>query len=172
MKIKIRNAIVAVLGIIVLVLLACGAKYYILSKFSFPPKDVRLQNMMENYGVSTMDQSLVVNEIDAALQKYSNWDNLFLSNDFKKKFKNRGGIIDDIRHVASISSGINAEYEEDVVVIYAEIKSGLFDNDDSDDITTEYHFRYVLDENGEIDDLVLLSKQDIYTINGELADDI
>ena len=49
-------------------------------------------------------------------------------------------------------------------------KSDIFDTDESDDITTEYYFRYVLNEAGEIDDLILLKKQDVYTINGEPVD--
>ena len=79
--------------------------------------------------------------------------------------------MDDADNITSISSGLDAEYGSDVVIIYAEKKSGIFDMDESDDITTEYYFRYVLNETGEIDDLILLKKRDTYTINGEPVDE-
>ena len=51
--------------------------------------------------------------------------------------------------------------------MYAYKTKSIFDKDDSDDIATEYIFKYILDDNGEIDDLVRIDKFDIYVINGE-----
>ena len=47
----------------------------------------------------------------------------------------------------------------------------VFDIDESDDVTTQYRFKYVLNDAGEIDDLILLKKMDVYTINGEPVDE-
>ncbi len=62
----------------------------------------------------------------------------------------------------------NGDY---VVIIFAEKKHRIFDIDESDDVTTQYRFKYVLNDAGEIDDLILLKKMDVYTINGEPVDE-
>ena len=146
---------------------------YLLNRYSIPSKEERLHNLRVYYGITDLtqlDASAISNDIKAALSKYTNWDNLFLSEHFKEKYKNRKNIIDDVNNIRDIRSGLTLEYGDDVVIIFAEKKSDIFDTDESDDITTEYYFRYVLNEAGEIDDLILLKKQDVYTINGEPVD--
>ena len=146
---------------------------YLLNRYSIPPKEERLYNLRVYMGISDLtelDESDIASDIEAALSKYTNWDNLFLSEHFKKKYKNRKNILDDVSNIADISSGITYWDREPIVIIFAEKKTSLFDTDESDDVTTEYHFRYVLNKEGEIDDLILLKKQDVYTINGEPVD--
>ena len=147
---------------------------HLLNRYSVPPKQDRLNNLKAEYGITDLkelDASLIAGDIDAALSKYTNWDNLFLSEHFKKKYKNRKNILDDTDNIANISSGLDSEYGSDVVIIFAEKKRSIFDMDESDDITTEYYFRYVLNEAGEIDDLILLKKRDTYTMSGEPVDE-
>lgn len=147
---------------------------YLLNIYSVPPKQDRIANLKSEYGITSLnelDPSLIAGDIDAALSNYTNWDNLFLSEHFKEKYKNRRNILDDADNITNISSGLDYKYGDDVVIIFAEKKGSIFDTDESDDITTEYYFRYVLNEAGEIDDLILLKKRDTYTMSGEPVDE-
>ncbi len=138
-------------------------------KYIIPDKKERLQNLKIYSGVDKPNDDIIASDIEVALYEDTNWDNLFLSENFKKKYKDRNEILDDVENIVNISSGTAYEYGDNAVVIYAEKKSDINDTDESDDITTEYYFRYILDEAGEVDDLILLKKQDIYTINGEIV---
>ncbi|MCR5651397.1 MAG: hypothetical protein K6F86_09485 [Lachnospiraceae bacterium] len=142
-----------------------------MNKFSIPDKEERVHNLILSTGENKLSRSGIAHEVRLALSKYTNWDNLYLSENFKKKYKNRKNILEDVNNIADVSSGLDIEYGKDVIIIYAEKKSSIFDFDESDDITTVYYFRYILDEAGEIDDLILLEKYDVYTINGEPLDE-
>ncbi|MBR0148136.1 MAG: hypothetical protein IJM23_02945 [Lachnospiraceae bacterium] len=147
---------------------------YLLNKYSIPDKTERLNNLKKCYGITDlkeMDRSLIVGDIQAALSRYTNWDTLFLSEHFKTKYKNRKNILDDVNNIANIRSGLTNENGDYVVIIFAEKKHRIFDIDESDDVTTQYRFKYVLNDAGEIDDLILLKKMDVYTINGEPVDE-
>ena len=142
----------------------------LLNKYSVPPKEERLNNLEECLGIDDLTElpdSYIANDIEAALSKYSNWDNLFLSENFKKKYKNRKSILENAERIARVTSGISYISGDPVVIIFAENKCSIFDTDESDNITTEYYFKYLLNEKGEIDDLLLLEKRDVYTINGK-----
>ncbi len=146
---------------------------HVLNKYSIPGKEERLYNLRVYSGITDLTQlnaSEISHDIHAALSKYTNWDNLFLSERFKEKYKNRKSFLDDVNSIANITSGLEYENGNYVVVIYAEKKHSIFDTDESDNITTEYYFRYVLNDAGEIDDLILIKKQDVYTIDGEPVD--
>ncbi len=147
---------------------------YILNKYSIPSKEERFYNLRVYSGITDLtqlDASDISHDIHAALSKYTNWDNLFLSENFKEKYKNRRNILDDVNNIADIHSGLDYENGEYIVIIFAEKTAPLFDTDESDNVTTMYYFKYVLNEAGEIDDLILLKKQDVYTINGEPIDE-
>ncbi len=161
-----RIMIIALVTTIVIILILFVGNM-VICKMSVPPKSERLYNMMAYSGKEKMDQSEVADELCIALSKYTNWDNLFLSNNFKTKFKNRKSIIDDARNISTICSWPEYDLGDDVVLVRAEKNSGLFDTDESDDITTEYYFKYILDDAGEIDDLILLEKRDVYTMSGD-----
>lgn len=170
---RIRKAFILSASVLLAGIMLVFVGNYLLNKYSIPTKEKRLSNLKVSCGITDlndMDQSLIAGDICAALSKYTNWDNLFLSENFKKKYKNRRNILDDVNNIANIHSGLEYENGEYIVIIFAEKKHGLFDMDESDDITTEYHFRYILNDSGEIDDLILLKKQDVYTINGEPVD--
>ncbi len=51
------------------------------------------------------------------------------------------------------------------------MRNGIFDRDDTDYITSKYRLKYILDDNGEIDDLVILDRQEISTMTGEPVGD-
>ena len=172
-KNRIKKISVIILAALLVAVIAMVLINHILSKYSVPSKEERIYNLRVYSGITDLtqlDSSYISHDINIALSKYTNWDNLFLSEHFKEKYKNRKNILDDVDNIANIRSGLYYEYGDDVVIISAEKKHGLFDTDESDDITTEYYFKYVLNEAGEIDDLILLKKQDVYTINGEPVD--
>ena len=156
---------IAVIATVVVLLVVFGNVMF--DRYSVPNKDDRRQNLILSSGTSKMSESNIAHEITLALSRHTNWDNLFLSESFKRKYKSRKKLLDDVRHISKVSSGITHQGNDTVVIIFAEKKSGLFDADESDDVTTEYYFKYILDDNGEIDDLILLEKRDVYTINGE-----
>ena len=54
------------------------------AKFSVPPKEERLRNMMYYSDIEGFREEDVDHEITLALSRYTNWDNLFLSDRFKK----------------------------------------------------------------------------------------
>ena len=140
---------------------------FLLDRYSVPDKEERIENLILSTGTDKLSESGIANEISIALSRHTNWDNLFLSDNFKTKYKNRKNILDDTGHISNISSGLTWRDGNPVVLIFARKKTSLFDNDESDDITTEYSFKYTLNENGEIDDLILLEKNDIYTMSGD-----
>ena len=131
---------------------------HILNSYSVPAKEERLNNLISSSGTNKLSKSDIAREICIALSKYTNWDNLFLSEHFKENYNDRNSILEDVDNISDVSSGIPLEYGDDVIVIYAEKKTGFFDSDESDNITTEYYFKYILNETGEIDDLILLKK--------------
>ena len=165
------KAAIITIAVIVAGIVSILAINYALNRFSVPNKDERLQNLIASTEEDRLSRSGIAHEVKLALSKYTNWDNLFLSENFKSKYKNRKNILDDVGSISNIYSGLDIEYGDDVIIIFAERKGGAFDTDESDDITTKYHFRYVLNEAGEIDDLILIKKQDVYTINGEPVDE-
>lgn len=138
----------------------------LLNKLSVPNKEERLRNMQAYCEQDKMRKSDVPGEIEAVLAKFTNWDNLFLSEHFKAKYKNRKNIIDEASRVSKIWCGSSTE-NEDEVIVYAYKAKSLFSSNDSEDIATEYIFKYILDDNGEIDDLIRIDKFDVYVINGE-----
>ena len=143
---------------------------YFLRKHSVLPKEERRQNMLISRGNNKLSSADVAREIEAALSKYTNWDNLFLSENFKEKYKNRRNILEDVNRIGALSCGVSQEYGDDVVLIFAEKKNSIFDRDESDDITTLYYFKYILDDIGEIDDIEIIDKYDVYTIDGMPVD--
>ena len=170
----IRKILPVAIGTLAALMLLTSIWHCILNKFCIPNKEDRLNNLRVGYGITELtqlDESDISSELQAALSKYTNWDNLFLSDNFKTKYKSRKDILEDVKHISAVRGGITYKYGSNAIVIYAEKKPGFFDTDKSDDITTEYYFRYILNDEGEIDDLILLEKRDVYTINGEPVND-
>ena len=135
--------------------------------FGTPSKEECIRNMVVFEGKDHFEEDDVPGEIDAALRPFANWNHLFLSENFKSKFRNRGSIIENPWNIEKVWCFRDSK-NRDVIVINAEHRKSIF-QDETEAITTEYQYRYLLDQNGEIDDLILISKQDIYTFNGELV---
>ena len=163
---KKKKIIISIVIAAAILSLAYAITVLFLNKYSVPDKAERLNNLKIYCGKDKIDKNDVPGEIEAMLSRYTNWDNLFLSNHFKEKYKNRKNVIDDVSRVSKLWCGGSTE-NEDEVIVYAYKTKSIFDKDDSDDIATEYIFKYILDDNGEIDDLVRIDKFDIYVINGE-----
>ena len=164
-----RMLLIVIIALTVVFLIVLGN--FMLDRYSVPDKEERRQNLIISSGTDKMSDSNIAHELTIALSRHTNWDNLFLSDNFKKKYKSRKNLLDDVRHISKVSSGITYQGDDTVIIIFVEKKHGLFDTDESDDITSEYYFKYILDDNGEIDDLILLKKRDVYTINGEPVDE-
>ena len=161
-----RKIIATVISIILFLTLTVILGKHLLNEHSVAPKSERKQNLIDLYGTDRLTDDRIGHEISLAFQKYTNWDNLFLSENFKKKYKNRKSFLDDVWSIEDVYSGIDRIHGENSIAIYAQRKSSIFDTDESDDITTEYCFRYVLNDEGEVEDLILIEKRDVYTIDG------
>lgn len=163
LKMNMKMLVIIVL-LISIVIILCN---YFLNKYSVLNKEERINNMAVYQGKNELNGGDVANEIQSAIAKYTNWDNLFLSVNFKKKFKSKYGIIENVNDYSDFWC-IDSEYEnkKNVIVIYANKKKSIFDKDESDNVTTKYYFEYKLNDKNEIDDLLLLKKMDIYTIDG------
>lgn len=150
---KIIKFIVIILALVILFFLG---KHFIYFNFYIPDKQSRLENLIDDYGSKrNYLNNNAEGEIEAAITPSVNWDNLFLSENFKNKFKNRNGIIDDLSSVENISTGKPSEYlGANVISITILHKKPIF----GDAFDIEYIFRYMLDNNDDIDDLVLLDK--------------
>ena len=72
----------------------------VMNYYSVPSKEVRISNMMRFQEKNCMDENDVANEIGFALEKYTNWDNLFLSEHFKEKYKNTISLLRSTRNIA------------------------------------------------------------------------
>ena len=134
-------------------------------------KEERINNMLVYSGTQVLSNTDYADEIQAALSGKINWDSLFLSDSFKKKFKDRKHILGDVRSIVDVWIGIDYAHDDNEVLVYVEQNDGIFDRDDTDDITSKYRLKYILDDNGEIDDLVILDRQEISTMTGEPVGD-
>lgn len=109
-----------------------------------------------------------------ALQWYSNWDNLFLTNHFKEKFKNCKNLASNINDINFASSFRDNNYLDGKLLIgvYGNKKKSILDvlNPDYIDIDRSYYFDYKVDENGYLDDVELVGHQDFDAETGFLIE--
>ncbi len=78
-------------------------------------------------GKDKMDSQDAADEIRYALEKHAGWDKLFLSDNFKGRFKNRKSILGNIRNVENIDCYSGDQYGlGDVVVITVDYRTPLF----------------------------------------------
>ena len=78
---------IAVIATVVVLLVVFGNVMF--DRYSVPNKDDRRQNLILSSGTSKMSESNIAHEITLALSRHTNWDNLFLSENFKRKYKSR-----------------------------------------------------------------------------------
>lgn len=158
---------ILLLSIIIVAVVGLAIFNYVMNKYSVPSKEERKKNMLAYQEKTEMDANDIADEISYALEKYTNWDNLFLSEKFKSKFKNKKGIIGNTWNIENIDCHSAKPYGMgDVIVITVNYRNGFF-NDETDAVSTEFYYEYGLDANNEIDDLILKDKRNIYTFNGD-----
>ena len=132
--------------------------------------------MIHEYGTSDLEtrkfNMLISGTIDIdpemellhALQWYSNWDHLFLSDNFKNKYKKRQNILNEVDELNSMS--VVAVYGDDsrqkLIGISGLKKRNVFEmlNPDSVEIYRVYNFKYIVDSNGYLDDVELVGYKD------------
>ena len=163
-----KKTIIVVASIIIAIVGCAFLGNYCLNKFSITDKERRIENRLLYLGTAEMDDNDIANEIELVLRKHTNWDNLFLSEHFKDKFKTRKNILDNVNSAGDIWCGaVHENGVNNTVVVLANHKKSIFDRDESDDISSMYRFQYVLNDAGEIDDLILIEKTEVYTIDGQ-----
>ena len=162
----IKKIVIIVLVVIALYIVAKNVFVYIIREYGGYTLEERTYNGMIT-GYTEIDP---FNEFDAALSKYEKWDNLFVTNNFKQKFKNYRGIINDIDNYQHLLGGYDyEEFDKKVIYISAEKKKTFLDffNSNYDDISTEFYFDYKVDDKGWLDDVTLLKRVDVLSITGE-----
>lgn len=166
-KLRLKIFAFVLIVLIVTIIAIISIRYLSANKTGIPSKEVRRENLLISTGTTELSISDVAHELLVALSPYSDWDDLFLSEHFKEKYGSRQSIIEDMESIANMSSAVSLEYGDSAIAIYAEKKIDSAKMDESEGITTEYIFRYYLDADGEIEDIILINKQDFYTIDGE-----
>lgn len=156
---------------VILILSVSILVYFYQHSYSGLTKEERINNMLVYSGTQILSKTDYADEIEAALSGKIDWDSLFLSDSFKEKFKDRKHILGDERSIVDVWTGIDYTYDDNEVLVYVEQNDGVFDKDDTDDITSKYRLKYILDDDGEIDDLVILDRQEISTMTGEPVED-
>ena len=166
MKNRIKRAITVVAVAIIFLLILNGLIMYTLYKFGGTDIETRKFNML----ISGMKEINPDSELPYALQWYGNWDNMFLTENFKKKFKNRKGILKNVNSLENISGYIDYEYKfgETLIGISGFKRKNLLEMLDPDyiEIDKVYYFRYKVDENGYLDDVELVGQQDFDALTG------
>ena len=157
---------------VIIIILICAATMlmkafaFVVGRYGGYDIATRKQNML----LSGVDKPDVCNEICYLLEKYNNWNNLFLTDKFKTRFKNRQDVINDINDYKDITGGYDYdEFNRKVVVIFATKKKNIVEifNIQDEDITTEFYFDFETNQDGWIDDLTLLKRIDVDSATGK-----
>ena len=102
-------------------------------------------------------------ELLHALEWYGNWDKLFLTDNFKRKFGNRKNIM-NIDNLENHSAFLETSYidGEILIGICGDVKKNIFEILDPNftNVSRDYYFRYKVDDNGYLDDVELVGQQD------------
>ena len=109
-----------------------------------------------------------------AIEGDCNWDTLKLSDNFKKKFKNGKNIISNRDEYESFSSGHDADFRfsgDYTIWLCGDKYDNIFNTlKYGDAVSTEFYFEYKVDENNLLDDVKLIRKKDVFSINAERVD--
>lgn len=109
-----------------------------------------------------------------AIEGYVDWDKLKLSDKFKKKYRNGRSIIDNVDEYQHFSSGYDVEFgwhKKNTVWLTGDKYDNIFNTlKYGDAVSTEFCFEYYVDENNLLDDVKLIRKKDVFSINGERVD--
>ena len=154
---RIMHFVVAIIAIVVVLYNIC---YLIVIKYGTLDIETRKFNMLISGSVG-IDPEM---ELLQALQWYRNWDHLFLTDNFKNKFKKRQNILHDVDKLGNMSlvEGYEFDSEKEIIGISGFKRKTVFEmlNPDYIEIYSTYYFRYKVDDNGYLDDVELVGQQD------------
>lgn len=152
-KIRIVFGITGSIFAILVVVLVVNIGSYVNRKY----EQTKLEQVVNDKNTDNklnMDDDFI-NIVYRTIKINSNWSNLPLSKNFKKKFNAKNGILND-NTITDIYGGINSNKEKQIVVL--NIKHGLKDE--------EYYIHYTVNENNELDDVEIVDKKLLYDENG------
>lgn len=152
-KIRIVFGITGSIFAILVVVLVVNIGSYVNRKY----EQTKLEQVVNDKNTDNklnMDDDFI-NIVYRTIKINSNWSNLPLSKNFKKKFNAKNGILND-NTITDIYGGINSNKEKQIVVL--NIKHGLKDE--------EYYIHYTVNENNELDDVEIVGKKLLYDENG------
>lgn len=110
----------------------------------------------------------IVETIDLVMYDKSLWSKLPLSKKFKQKFSLPQNIIKKYDNYDHISSGKSYDFDKkNVVSVYCAERENIISMISGKNISTEYYFEYILDDNNQLDDLILLKEVDIDSMTAE-----
>lgn len=132
-----------------------------------------LNNVLKEEGIDINDLK-TVDDFGAALcltlaiENDSNWKFLPLSDTFRKKYKNSKAIIPEKNKYERYLDGQYIdEHGNNILIIFATEYAKAFDFNDDNTITTEYHYKYIVNDLGQLDEIELIKKINTYAVTGE-----
>ena len=121
--------------------------------------------------IKDIDQIGIVQVLDILFYDKSMWNKLPLTDNFVQKFKNPQGIISKYYDYESIGAGMSYDYDKDnVIFVDCTERDNLVSLITGKNITTYYTFEYLVDDNNQLDDLILLKEVDIDSMTAETYD--
>lgn len=125
---------------------------------------------LRNYIKGKNDLTGISTTLILVIEGYTDWNNLCLSDNFRKKYKTWKDLIDvkDIyEHISP--GGANIENENEVM-LFADVKSPIFENGNYEHLCYEYYYKYKLNDNNELDDVKLIRKLRTDATTGTILD--
>ena len=120
--------------------------------------------------VKNVDKLGIYATIDLVLSEQTLWDKLALTSSFKEKFNSPKEIIEKIDKYKNISVGVASEYNKSNVIVVAATEKESIISLFNKNIETDYYFEYILDDDNQLGDLILLKEVDIDSMTAETYD--
>lgn len=137
--------------------------------YKYTPLWETIYNLNNNEsGISKIDDMGVVEVIDVLFYNKKMWDKLPLSKNFKDKFHSQKNIIKKYDIYEHISCGRSYDFnKKNVIRLYCIERDNIISLITGKNISTIYYFEYILDDNNQLDDLILLKEEDIDSMTAE-----
>ena len=136
-------------------------KHFVENYLKINIEDIKIKNIEDIYNVGLT--------LSLAIEGYTDWDKLELSDKFKTKFKNKNCIIENHNEYEKFDFGSNTEMllrGKKNVWIYGDKWDNVINTlKYGEPVSTEFIFEYELDENNLLDDVKLIRKKDVYSLN-------
>lgn len=174
-KKRITTIILIIVVCVVLIILFSIKKYQKYKGSSKRYVEDIMKTSVENINIySENDHTSAGLVLRLAIEGDCNWDTLKLSDNFKKKFKNGKNIISNRDEYQSFSSGYDADFRfsgDQTIWLCGDKYDNVFNTlKYGDAVSTEFYFEYKVDENNLLDDVKLIRKKDVFSINAERVD--